>query len=177
MGLNWQKGSAGGQRCELCKVHLVAPGTRDLIAFLCGPDEILSHKLHWIHEENKAFPCLEPHCRLCPWPAQTRWYAPVLRFTLQLPHGAAEWNPPPPPHRYNPTRWQRVVLEITKGWSNIVQDASYGALFHVVKVSPKKQAQAAWEHIGRLEGVPAHLGFDVRPAVMKMWGLSPDLWK
>jgi len=177
MGLNWQKGSAGGSRGESCKVHLIAPGTRDLVAFLSGHDDILSHKLHWIKEENKAFPCLEPHCKLCPWPSTVRWYAPVVRYTIPLPHGAANWDPPEPPYRYNPTRWQRCVLEITKSFASIVDQARKGALFHIVKVSPKKQAHATFEHLGELEGIPAGMSFDVSKVVMQMWGLKPSLWE
>ena len=178
MGVNWQKGRAGGTRGENCKVHLVQPGSQEIIAFLCGADEVLQHKVHWIREESKSFPCLEPHCKLCPWPSQQRWYAPVLRYTLPLPHAGADFRCPDPPYKYTPLRWERVVLEITKGWSCIVDQVSVGALFHLERMRATKQSRTRFNHLGILEmDAPECLSFDVRPAVMRMWGLSEKLWE
>lgn len=175
MGMNWEKGKGPTRGSESCNVHLQRPGQRSLVCFLSDAEGIFSSKVHWIREENKAFPCFGGECKFCPWPSQTRWYAPILVYLPSLPPANVDWDPPEPPYLFSTLKWRKMVLEITVGWSAIVQQAAVAAIFELVRSGQAKQSRTRFRHLGKLEGVESSpFYFDPRPVLENMWGLRKE---
>lgn len=175
MSVRWQKGTARATGSESLRVHHSQSGQRSLVCFLSDAEGISDVNVHWIAEDGnrgRGFPCFEEDCRLCPMARDRRWYAPVLLYLRPLPGAASEWTPPVPPFQFDPLHWRRVVLEITAGWRSLVQQAAADLVVHLYRPAGGKQTRTRYAALGKMEGVPQGLMFDVQKVMEHVWGID-----
>lgn len=143
---------------EFITVLRVKPGGKHLCLLL---GEVIELWAHWVEKEKQSAACIGSGCRFCPGERKWRGYLPVIQY-----QGMDTSIARPVP------RYVKAILEIGPNAMQVLSQRDYVGLEQVFLRDKNRFSALEVQTPKHGRVLPDIPSWDIRPAIMRMWGLS-----